>query len=679
MTGQTPDSRAAAWDRAILLGLAVAWVFAMACIAVGGHDFNSDGATAPLQANDILHGNVFLSGWSAPMDQFYTLDIALNTVLTAGVGLTPASLAMQSFLVLLVVASAVFFLARRPGAAGWVTAAALIIFLGWPTQFQRRIVFSVILHIPTLACALLGLLGLNGLYMSTNGGRWKYGWLVYGVTLFLAAAADPFIWFIAGAPFLIAGAVVAWRGRDWRPWRQALIVALGAGLAAKALVLILQHQGFQILSLRSSYRDYVVSWNQLPHNLYLDGRSWLILFGWPTIEANPEWLLSFGRSMTGLSPFEEFLAVGRILVAVWAVVVTLVAVLKPASEPAKYYVDYALLLGILFNHASFITSIMPVDDRSAHYLFPAFVYMVILAARRISPFFSEKLARAPGWVRPLVLTALVGLLTPAILWLWALGQARVNVGDRELADWMQRRKLHLGYADYWQANIITLLTKEKVQVAQTVVSPTGRIAPEHWNSKADWYKTPANFYICLPDDKYFRAALATFGRPSEINQVGQYRVMIWDHDIQPALHDYTMPINPTDLPIEAAALWQSASPGVKMNELGQWVDDQPREKAAIIIYGPYAKLPAGRYRVQFGLTDAGAAPGDTVICEATIRKGDVVLNQKTLTGADFAGAGTKQAVNLVITSPGPDEPVEFRVWKSGKGKLTLLNLTLDKD
>jgi len=677
MTASSSSSRA--WDRAILLVLVAVWVFAMGCLAVGGHDFNSDGATAPLQASDILRGNVYLSDWSVPVDQFYTLDVALSTLLTAVAGLTPATLAAQSLFVFLVVWALAWVLAWRPDARAWITVAVLMFFLGWPTGFQRRIIFGVILHMPTMVCALLGLLALNGHYASTGGTGRKYYWLVYGLVIFWAAAGDPFIWYIAGLPFLAAGALVAWRGRNWRLWIQTGATTLMAGLAAKVVVIILQHHGFHIIDLRASLRDYVVSWNKLQFNLRLYGRSWLILFGWPTDETSPQWLLQFGGFNAKFSLLAEFLAVTRILGAVWAVVATLAVLRKPASEPVRQYIDFALLAGVMFNHASFIASSMPVDDRSSRYLLPAFFYLIILTARRLGPLFSSGLTQAPCWVRPMVFVALGGFLASAAPWLWALGHTPVNVGERELSEWLQKHKLQRGYADYWQANIVTLIAEEKVQVGQLVLSPAIRLAPEHFNSKSEWYLQPANFYICLPDDKHYHAALATFGPPREINSVGRYRIMVWDHDIQPALRDYTLTINPADLPIEAATLWQLADPGVKINELGQWVDDQPREKPAIIIYGPYAKLPAGHYRVQFVLTDTGAAPDDRVICEATIQKGDVVLSSKTFSGSDFSGTGATQTTNLVIASPGPDEPIEFRVWKSGNGKLTLLSLTLNKN
>lgn len=235
--------------------------------------------------------------------------------------------------------------------------------------------------------------------------------------------------------------------------------------------------------------------------------------------------------------------------------------------------------------------------------------------------------------------------------------------------------LRRGYADYWQSNIVTLLSGEKVQVAQTIVNPAGRLVPYHWNSKAGWYRAPANFYICLPNDDHYRMAVATFGPPHEVSQVGTYRVLIWDHDIQPFLHDLS---DVFKLPLDVTKIGQVPAAGVKIDEHGHWVDELPRAQPTIILYGPYVQLPAGRYKVQFEFAATEAAPSDTVICEATIRKGDVVLNRKSVSGADLSAAKFSKTITLVLDSPGPGEPVEFRVWRSGQGKLTMLSLILDK-
>jgi len=260
-------------------------------------------------------------------------------------------------------------------------------------------------HMATLACALLGLWGLSRLYDPAGGAKKKYFWAIYGVTFFLAAAGDPFIWYIAGLPFLAAGALVAWKGRYWRPWWLALVVTLAAGLAAKALVLGLQHEGFQTINFESSFLGYVVSGRRLPFNFYQDGRSVLLLFGWPL--AQP-------------SGLEEFFAVIRTLIGIAAVVATLMLVRQPASESSDYYLDYALLLGILFNHASFIASNLPVNDATTRYLLPSFIYVTILAARRCGPLLSKRWAEAAGWARPLTLTALVGIAACAFSPLWTM-------------------------------------------------------------------------------------------------------------------------------------------------------------------------------------------------------------------------------------------------------------------
>jgi len=514
----------------------------------------------------------------------------------------------------------------------------------------------------TLACVLFALAALRlGLQAAKPAGR-RGGLGLFSLLLFAAVAGDPFATYVFVVPLLGAGLLVALRRKEWGVWAKVAAAAILPVFLAKALVHFLDSRGFHINPIQHSFRDNFATLGRLPFNFRIYYNSLLALAGvylpgWPG--------LSLALSML------------RLAGAGVAVVLTARRLLeKNIADPDGYFLDALLLLGIALNQVEFLSYSGIYEIHEGRYLFPSVVYAAILAARRFAPMLEELWRRAGASVRGLLLGAAMAAMLLAVGPLWAIGATPVNEAEKELANWLVRHNLRSGYGGYWQANILRLVSREAVQVAPVGTSIDLKLSPYLWLAKADWFQQPANFLVYQTEADLAETAIRTLGPPSEVHRVAGFHVLVWDHDIhnqleQPGDYHLSYPLDLTRFALGLAA-------EMKHNADGSLTDDMPRNFPAIIVYGPNLPLPAGNYAARFTLSAVDAAPTDSVILDVTIRHGAQALGKIKLTGAQLPAGNAPQTFTIPFASDGSGQAFEFRIWKTGRVKLTINALQVDK-
>jgi hypothetical protein len=120
-----------------------------------------------------------------------------------------------------------------------------------------------------------------------------------------------------------------------------------------------------------------------------------------------------------------------------------------------------------------------------------------------------------------------------------LGQPPADAQNQRLTSWLLARHLHSGLSGYWESNVVTLTSGDRVQIREVV--PSGaRLAPGTRESKAQWYdpgQSTANFIVLFPGVAGYpgftqqRAVLTTFGQPERTYHVGSYTVLVWNRNL----------------------------------------------------------------------------------------------------------------------------------------------------
>ena len=664
-------------DRLLLAALVVFWAAAQGLSLRGTFRVESDDATPFLQAADILHGNIWLAGWTGAPNNFYTLDVLLSVACQGLFGFGVAVLLFQCWLTYGCVLIAGLRLGRAPGSMWWISGAGLVLYLG---LLSKQVVYwftaggahALTLAVCLVCFSLAGRLGGEAGWLPR-----RFGWLAYAGLSFLALAGDPFFKYVGLLPILGAAALSAvWHGR----WRALVKLSVVSGLAlgaAHLFVGFLRGRGFHIMELTNGQLSFA-DFETIKTNLYTYVRSWWLILG-----AGDDDLLWLGGS--GVSWLARGFLFLRLLLAVVGVLWTGKILLKrkPAGSPEAVFIDSVLLVGVGLDSAAYIFSTMPgpVDQvYTFHYLVPAAAYAAILAVRRAAPGLSRRWQEAQSRTRllaPAILFAGLASLTPRI---WELSHGQPDANAYKLVDYLESKGLQAGYGGYWESNVVSMLSGQKVRVAAMSGDETGQIFPLHYLSKDAWYDAPANFVVSDPADTVYAAepsAIRVFGPPAETARVGPYHVLIWDHDIHDALKN-SRPSLPAKFSIDLLQVRQEKlAPGVSLNADNSVTDAQSYPQSTPIMASPPMQIPPGRYQVTFVLEASDASAKDSLLCNVTSHDGKQVLAARSISGDLLVGRATRSTITLPFNISGSSEVCEFRVWKTGGMKLTLQALVLE--
>ena len=89
--------------------------------------------------------------------------------------------------------------------------------------------------------------------------------------------------------------------------------------------------------------------------------------------------------------------------------------------------------------------------------------------------------------------------------------------------------------------------------------------------------------------------------------------------------------------------------------------DPQIEHPGYCVFGPYQTFPAGAYLAHFRLKVSDRTPGPVVRLDVSAQRGQIVFNQKEISGGDFRAAGQYQEFSLPFTLK-EEEELEFRLY-----------------
>ncbi|TQX86913.1 MULTISPECIES: hypothetical protein [unclassified Rhizobium] len=267
---------------------------------------------------------------------------------------------------------------------------------------------------------------------------------------------------------------------------------------------------------------------------------------------------------------------------------------------------------------------------------------------------------------------------------------RITDGLRECRE---RFGLQAGYAQYWQARKISVMTEWEFQINQ--FEPDFPV-PFFWGNNLSWFyyrlasgqQLVSNFIIddALPKSEIFRM----YGVPSVQADCGGLHVLVYNDatELQRrvqkiitdryALKDLTRNFPPDFSPVGwALGVYQLAQVPRQTGELDQdsIVAKSPQDNAGFVMYGPYLKLPSGRYSVEYSYSCSNNASPNTF--EITAELGSRALQRVQLQAYDPSCNGTLQHLALKFDLDKETANIEFRAFFGGSGTFELEEVRLD--
>jgi hypothetical protein len=478
---------------------------------------NSDGAANALQAWDMLHGNLLLHGWWLSDVSFYTTELPqyMLVELVHGLNSDVVHVAAAMTYTLLVLLAAFLAKGRATGSQAVIR---MLVAAGIMLAPQLGAGAGILLLSPDHVGSAVPVL-LVWLLLERAPQRWYVPVLV-GALLIWALVADEIILITGVLPLVVICAVRAYHGivqqrqRIRAHWFELslIVAALVAGdVSAHILTLINQAGGFRVWPVISTF---AVS-DEIPRHFAFTAHGLLVLFG-----------ADFFGQRLGFPALLLLLHVVGLMLALAAVCVGLRRITR------LDLVSQLALAGVLISLVAYLLGQRVSDIMSTREFAAVLPFSAVLAGRLLPPILTK--AR----MVPALALVLVGYLA-------SLGQAvdtpPAPPMGQPLTTWLARHHLRYGLGSYWQANIVSLTSSERVMVVPISVDDSGLVVHDQWESNASWYnprKHDANFVVELtvpwrrPPTFLPRSTLqAAFGPPAKVYTYGSYTILVWHKNL----------------------------------------------------------------------------------------------------------------------------------------------------
>ena len=478
---------------------------------------NSDGAGQALQAWDMLHGNLLLHGWLLGDVSYYTTELPQYMLVEFLRGLNSdvvhVAAAMTYALAMLLAA-----LLAKGNSTGRQALMRVLIAAGIMLAPQLASGVNILLSSPDHIGTSVPVMAV-WLILDHARPRW-YVPVVAGVLLGWAQIADMLVLYIGVLPLVLVCGIRVYRAvavegkplaSQWYETALAAAALLGAAAAVLALRAIHAHGGFYMPAPNA---QFVQGGTALVHNLGITAEGLLLLGGADFFGLRP----TAGSAVTMLHVVGVFLAA-------WGTWLAARRFLRDRDLVAQL-----LVTGVAINLAVYVLSTRANVISQTHEIAAVLPFSAALAGRLLA----GRLKAAK--LMPLLLVVLLGYLAGLA---HEISQPPVAAQDQQLTSWLAARHLHTGLSGYWESNIVTLTSGDRVQIRLVKVSG-GRLIPGAYESKADWYdpdRNTANFVVLTPGATGYpgltqgQAVLATFGPPAQTYHLGSYTILVWNHNL----------------------------------------------------------------------------------------------------------------------------------------------------
>jgi hypothetical protein len=505
-----------------------AWVLGVICAFAANLQLartravNSDGASNAVQAWDMLHGNLLLHGWTLSDVSFYTTELPQYLLVEIVRGLNQdvvhVAAAMTYTLAMLLAA-----LLAKGDSTGRQALGRVLIAVGIMLAPQLASGVNILIsspdHIGTSVPVMVAWLILD-----RARPRW-YVPVIAGLLLGWAEVADMLVLYIGVVPLVAVCAIRVGRAvaverkplvSQWYELALGAAALAGAAAAVLALHVIHAHGGFYMPAPAAQLARNGAA---VVRNLGTTAQGLLLLGGADFL----------GLRLAASTAFTMLHVVG-VLLAAWGTGLAAWRFLRDRDLVAQL-----LVAGVAVNLAVYVLSTRANVVTQTREIAAVLPFSAALAGRLLGGRVLAGRLKAAR-LAPLLLVVLLGYLAGLAR---DTGQPPVAAQNQQLTSWLVARHLRTGLSGYWESNVVTLTSGDRVQI-RTVNVSGGRLSPSTLESDAQWYdprRETASFVVLFPGVAGYpgftqeRAVLATFGKPARTYYVGAYTVLVWNSNL----------------------------------------------------------------------------------------------------------------------------------------------------
>lgn len=228
----------------------------------------------------------------------------------------------------------------------------------------------------------------------------------------------------------------------------------------------------------------------------------------------------------------------------------------------------------------------------------------------------------------------------------------------------------LGIANYWQSKQIYMLSKNEIVVAQVL----SNLEPKFWINSDQWYADRYDFALidngaAILDKLDKRKITSINGNPDKIYICENTEILYYKNKMSTKLFTYP----------DSSRTWEASK---LPSNVGEKKDTsimiKQGAKKGIITFGPYAVLPAGKYKFDYSYISPET--NNTIIGNwdvgVTLSKDSKQINKGVLLGTNNQNGHIIQ--EFTILKEYSNQKIEIRNYYNGIGDLTIRSLTITR-
>jgi hypothetical protein len=522
---------------------------------------NSDDASLLLEAKSILGGNLFLNHWQVAPDNFWTLDLPYYVFFSILYPLNPLLMSLvPSFLysaLLLTAGLSTFCQLKNQSfpvkAVGLLITLVLLGALPPITaSFFADLVLIGPVHICTIWYVIL-ILFLRIRYTQPPDSslislqeffrHFRNSFMLITLLWTLLLIGDPLTLIIGILPMVMTEFLLAWKKQTgWKSFIFSSISIL-IGIIFSKIFLFIMRNGYGFSPGWAVQSDFIPL-NRIPDHFLDVARSLLDING-----AN-----IFGHSYVVVDTWVRFSKLFFLVITLSLAIQVIHGFFKKTDKKYNFTLYFCSFV-VLLNLMSVFFSQAADDAAGVHrYLLPLRIFGTLLLANWLPEYLStikktdriaySLLAFATGFL-------IFGTSLESIIgWWMQIKSSKVvyitnpfegnplESEQKKIASWLVERKLLLGYSQYWNAQILTVLTNGKVRVLPVEYSEghvKAKITFVSSRPYKQFSKTKPAFFVIGPNGEAgitLEHLTLVFLKPNHVKKIGHFLIAVWDNGVK---------------------------------------------------------------------------------------------------------------------------------------------------
>lgn len=493
---------------------------------------NSDTANMILEADSILHGNLFLSDWHLTGITFFTTDLPFFVigVLIAGVSVQAGYIAITLMYVFMILAALLLIKGKRDNLLNFLVFAGIALIPSTFTLDAARV------HTALFALAFIAI------YFAAKAleePKKKY-YILFGIFTALAVCGDYLGLVVITVPILL----LCIANKVKKPIHLAAVTLAGSGSG------IMLERIFLLIG--NTDKNSLLMGIFLPIEGIGEHIGYYLRYVTHMMNAN-----FFGKEIfTIKTPIFGI----RILLLLFVLYIVIVQIRKIFQPDAKLgFVDAVLSFGLII-----LTFFMIMTDFGSSLLASRYIfYLPTVAAVLVVLYCKEEgIYGKRLYENRLPVNLLIGVISVMMVGacFFSNTPASSQTVHNRLVEYLQEESLTNGYAAFWDSSVVTVLSDDQIKV-RAILEKNGDLRPDYWFCKSSWYDDYANFVIvrrygATEENEYFSqhnvvstrlyetngnginqySVKHVLGEPERTLSFENYWILVYDYDISTKLN-----------------------------------------------------------------------------------------------------------------------------------------------